>query len=141
MANPYWHGMPGLRTDTSGFIAFILAAGCLATSEYLRLRRRRTAEFRTLEASAAAATGTQAKENPRLIARAVSETVAMLATGLVCYLSVNAVTHPATLLMRATHLLPWPSEGTLRVVALLLCFGSVSALRFLRASANNAGII
>ena len=38
----YWQPIP-LRTDTSGFIAFLVAAICLATSEYLRLRRRREA--------------------------------------------------------------------------------------------------
>ncbi|HEX3390299.1 MAG TPA: hypothetical protein VHT94_14780, partial [Streptosporangiaceae bacterium] len=35
----YWQPIP-LRTDTSGFIAFLVAAVCLVTSGYLRLRRR-----------------------------------------------------------------------------------------------------
>ena len=38
--------------------------------------------------------------------------------GLVIYLSVNAVTHPATLAIQATHFATWPTEGTLRVLAL-----------------------
>jgi len=63
------------------------------------------------------------------MAQAIAAAVAILATLL--YLSVNAVTHPATLLIRATHVLPWPSEGTLRVLALFLCLCSVSMLRFL----------
>ncbi len=43
LADPYWHGVPWLRTDTSGFAAFIVAAICLLSSEYLRLQRRRRA--------------------------------------------------------------------------------------------------
>ena len=38
--------------------------------------------------------------------------------GLVVYLSVNALTHPATLAIEATHFATWPTEGTLRVLAL-----------------------
>ena len=53
------------------------------------------------------------------------------AAGLVVYLSVNAVTHPATLRLQATHLLSWPAEGTLRVVALLLAAVYVAVLRYL----------
>jgi hypothetical protein len=49
---------------------------------------------------------------------------------LVVYLSVNAVTHPYTLTLRATHFASWPTEGTLRVFALLLCVLSVGWLRF-----------
>jgi hypothetical protein len=36
---PYWWDVPGLRTDTSGIIAFFILAAGLAASEYLRLRR------------------------------------------------------------------------------------------------------
>src|ERR1700683_296083 len=43
LADPYWRGIPWLRTDTSGFAAFTVAAVCLLSSEYLRLRRRRSA--------------------------------------------------------------------------------------------------
>src|ERR1700744_487387 len=43
LADPYWYRIPWLRTDTSGFAAFIVAAICLLSSEYLRLRRRRLA--------------------------------------------------------------------------------------------------
>ena len=63
---------------------------------------------------------------------AAAETVAVLATGLFGYLSVNAVTHPATQQIQATHLLSWPTEGTLRVVALLLCIVSFGMVRYLR---------
>ena len=63
----------------------------------------------------------------------MAEVVALLATGLVVYLSVNAVTHPATLTIEATHFASWPTEGTLRVVALVLCVLSVGMLRFMSA--------
>ena len=59
---------------------------------------------------------------------AVAETVAVLATGLFVYLSFNAITHPGSLLLHITHLLPWPAEGTVRVEALLLSACSVARL-------------
>lgn len=126
LADPYWRGVPWLRTDTSGFAAFLVAAVCLLTSEYLRLRRRRSA------ASAGAVPPPTALGGAVLLAMAAAETVAVLATGLFGYLSVNAVTHPATQQIQATHLLSWPTEGTLRVVALLLCIVSFGMVRYLR---------
>lgn len=116
----YWQPIP-LRTDTSGFIAFLVAAAGLATSEYLRLRRRREA-----------VTGLPPRPAATM-ALAVAETVAVLATSLFVYLSFNALIHPATLQLHITHLLPWPAEGTVRVEALLLCAGSVAVWRYLRA--------
>jgi hypothetical protein len=116
----YWQPIP-LRTDTSGFMAFLVAAVCLATSEYLRLRRRR-------EPAAGQPPGPAAT-----LVLAVAETVAVLATGLFVYLSLNALVHPATLLVHITHLLPWPAEGTVRVEALLLCACSAAVWRYLRA--------
>ena len=126
LADPYWRGVPWLRTDTSGFAAFVVAAVCLLTSEYLRLRRRRSA------ASAGAVPPPTVPGGAVLLAMAAAETVAVLATGLFGYLSVNAVTHPATQQIQATHLLSWPTEGTLRVVALLLCIVSFGMVRYLR---------
>lgn len=126
LADPYWRGVPWLRTDTSGFAAFLVAAVCLLTSEYLRLRRRRSA------ASAGAVPPPTAPGGAVLLAMAAAETVAVLATGLFGYLSVNAVTHPATQQIQATHLLSWPTEGTLRVAALLLCIVSFGMVRYLR---------
>ena len=127
LPDPYWRGVPWLRTDTSGFAAFIVAAICLLTSEYLRLRRRRAAA-----AGAAAPSPSAAPGEVALLAMAASETVAVLATGLFGYLSVNAVTHHFTLQLQATHLLSWPTEGTLRVAALLLCVVSFGLFRYLR---------
>ena len=116
----YWQPIP-LRTDTSGFIAFLVAAVCLVTSGYLRLSRRR-------EAVSGPPPGP-----PAMLVLAVAETVAVLATGLFGYLSFNALMHPATLQLHITHLLPWPAEGTVRVEALLLCACSIAAWRYLRA--------
>jgi hypothetical protein len=145
LADPYWRGVPWLRTDTSGFAAFIVAAVCLLSSEYLRLRRRRRAASAGAVPPPPASAGT-APLSPAsagavppplageavLLAMAAAETVAVLATGLFGYLSVNAVTHHYTLQIQATHLLSWPTEGTLRVVALLLCIVSFGMVRYLR---------
>jgi hypothetical protein len=116
----YWQPIP-LRTDTSGFIAFLVAAVCLVTSGYLRLYRR-----------GEAVSGPPAGP-PAMLLLAVAEAVAVLATGLFGYLSFNALMHPATLQLHITHLLPWPAEGTVRVEALLLCACSLAAWRYLRA--------
>jgi len=137
LADPYWSGVPWLRTDTSGFAAFIVAGICLLSSEYLRLRRRRRAASagaaRLSPASAGAARLSPASAGEAaLLAMAAAETVAVLATGLFVYLSVNAVTHHFTLQIQATHLLSWPTEGTLRVAALLLCIVSFGVVRYLR---------
>ena len=104
---------------------FSAVAVCLSGSEFLRIRRRWT--------GTAAASRTPQGGAKEAAAIAAAETVAVLATGLVIYLSVNAVTHPVTLGMQATHLASWPTEGTLRMIALLLCVCSVSTHRFLRA--------
>lgn len=127
LSGPYWSGVPHLRSDTSGIAGFVLAALCLSGSEYLRWRRR-AAECLP------GATGRRAPGRSGrcpLLLLSVSETSALLCSGLVAYLSVNEVTHPATLRLQATHVLSWPAEGTLRVVALLLAAASVAVLRYL----------
>lgn len=116
----YWQPIP-IRTDTSGFIAFLVAGVCLVTSEYLRLGRRRQPVVEPPPGPAVT------------LVLAVAETVAVLATGLFAYLSFNAITHPGSLLLHITHLLPWPAEGTVRGEALLLCACSVAVWRYLRA--------
>jgi hypothetical protein len=122
---PYWYEIPRLRTDTCGAAAFLATAICLVISKYLRLRRQAGpgAGLRLVPDGA----GT------RLIV-ALSETAALLAAALVAYLSVNAVTHPQTLEIQATHFASWPTEGTLRVVALVVCAISVGVLRYVRAT-------
>jgi hypothetical protein len=122
---PYWAGIPHLRTDTTGETAFLVLAVCLATSEYLRLTRRR--------GNAATPAQQPPSSNTALLTVAAARTVAVLATGTVIYLSVNAITHPATLALHLTHLAPWPAEGTVRVIALFLCACAAATLRYLRA--------
>jgi hypothetical protein len=54
LPDPYWDGIPWLRTDTSGFGAFNVATVSLAISEYLRLWRRQHAGDRSATTSYAA---------------------------------------------------------------------------------------
>lgn len=124
-AEPYWPNIPHLRTDTSGVSAFAIAIVTLSISRYLQLRRRSS----PLPAAD--------RERPaRLLAiQAIAETAAILATGMVIYLSFNAFTHPETLRLQLTHLWPWPSEGTVRVIGLGICAVGVATSRYLRASA------
>ena len=134
LAEPYWGGIPWLRTDTSGFAAFIVAAISLTCSEYLRLRRRQNDRYSSaMGPSAAITTDTKLRNAPALfMLLAVSETLTVLGTGLVGYLSLNAITHPESLQLHVSHLLPWPAEGTLRVVTLALCVCSFALFRYLR---------
>jgi uncharacterized membrane protein (DUF485 family) len=123
LPSPYWPELSWLRSDTSGVLAFVLTAVGLVTSEYLRLSRR---------VSRPASTRDRLVDRPSvLLVVAAAETAALLSTGLVAYISVNAITHPQTLSIRAIHLAPWPTEGTLRIIALIACGASVMALRYL----------
>lgn len=124
LSDPYWDAIPHMRTDTSGIVAFFLVALFLPCSEFLRLRRR--------WASAMPFDGTTLGGMLNAALSAVCETIALLATGLVIYLSFNTITHPITLGIQATHLASWPTEGTLRVIALLLCVCAVALLRLLQ---------
>jgi hypothetical protein len=125
LSSPYWSSVPSLRSDTSGVLSFFTIAILLPCSEFLRLGRK------SAETTAQGSASFRAPIN--VAALATSETCAVLATGLVLYFSVNAITHPITLSKQATHLMSWPTEGTLRVISLVLCVCSVSMIRFLRA--------
>jgi hypothetical protein len=129
LASPYWPVLPWLRTDTTGVIAFVLAAVSLAASKYLRLRRTQAGAIALHPVSRPASAHA---------VQAIAETAAILATALVGYLSLNVVTHSVTLGLQLTHLWSWPSEGTVRVIALGICVASVSATRYLRAAAGSA---
>jgi len=121
---PYWTAFPMLRTDTSGILAFFAVAGFLTTSKFLRLRR---------ESFGIATTHRSPNQGGLSTAiLATAETAAIMGTGVTIYLSVNEVTHPVTLSMPAIQLSPWPTEGTLRVIALFICVISESLVRFLR---------
>jgi hypothetical protein len=129
-AYPYWPAIPHLRTDTAGFFAFGVAIVCLVISRYLQLGRRNGASAERV-----------ARLRPArvLAVQAVADVAAFLGTGLVIYLSVNEAMHPWTLPIQLTHLLPWPSEGTVRVIALGICLVSVATSRYLRATATRPG--
>lgn len=135
-ANPYWPAIPQLRTDTTGFIAFAVAIVSLAVSRYLQLRRRGGAPARPVARPVAQPV---ARPAGVVAVQAIAETAAVLGTGLVVYLSLNAVTHPGTLRLQLTHLWPWPSEGTVRVIGLGICLAAVATSRYLRATANRGG--
>ncbi len=119
---PYWTGIPRLRTDSSGAAAFVVAGVGIVVSEGCRLRRRPSAELGDDHRRAGAWT---------VWAVAVLRGIAILSAIVVVYLSVNAVTHPYTLAIHATHFVSWPTESTLRAVALALASVAVGILRWL----------
>jgi hypothetical protein len=122
-AYPYWPAIKGLRTDTAGALAFAVAIVTLVLSRYLQLRRRGAVPRRTAERPPAV-----------LAVQAAADVALVLATLVVIYLSANAAMHPWTLPVQLTHLLPWPSEGTVRVAALAVCLAAAAARRYLRAT-------
>lgn len=124
-ANPYWPDIPGLRTDTAGALAFAVAIVTLIPSKYLELRRRNRGPAEPA-----------ARPDRVLAVQAVADIALFLSTAVVIYLSCNAFMHPVTLRMQLTHLLPWPSEGTVRVIALGICLVSAAVRRYLRATAG-----
>lgn len=129
-ASPYWPALAHLRTDTAGAVAFFVAIVTLVASKYLELSRR----------NGASAQEARVVRSARVLAvQAVADTALFLGTALVIYLSCNAFMHPWTLRVQLTHLLPWPTEGTVRVIGLGICLVSAAVRRYLRATATRPG--
>jgi hypothetical protein len=126
-AYPYWPAIPHLRTDTAGIVAFLVAIITLVVSKYLQLVRRNGAPAHEVPVVRPATV---------LAVQAVADIALFLGTALVIYLSCNAFMHPWTLRIRLTHLLPWPSEGTVRVIGLGICLVAAATRRYLRATAT-----
>lgn len=129
-STPYWSVIPHLRTDTIGFLAFAVALVTLVASQYLKLRRQN---------GAAPAGRPAARPAWVLLLQSAADVAVLLGTGLVIYLSCNAFMHPWTLKIQLTHLLPWPSEGTVRVIGLLACWAGLAVRRYLRVSGSQPG--
>jgi hypothetical protein len=126
-STPYWSVIPHLRTDTIGFLAFAVSIVALVVSKYLQLQRQN---------GGAPAPRPAVRPAGVLVLQSVAEVAVILGTGLVIYLSCNAFMHPWTLKIQLTHLLPWPSEGTVRVLGLLACWAGLAIRRYLRVTAG-----
>jgi hypothetical protein len=132
-AYPYWPAISHLRTDTAGFVGFALAVVTLVPSRYLQLRRRAA-----VRAGRRPAPGAAERSPGVQLLQAVADVALVLATLVVLYLSVNAAMHPWTLPVQLSHLAPWPSEGTVRVIALAVCLLALAVRRYLRATEGPA---
>ncbi len=64
-----------------------------------------------------------------MLITAVARALVVAASTLFVYISVNSITHPQTLVLPATHLLSWPTESTLRAVALIIAAIAVTVAR------------
>jgi hypothetical protein len=124
LANPYWTAIPRLRTDTSGVIMFFVAAASIGISEYCRARRNGV-----LPGKPSTVRDPAAPSAAWASVYAACRAVLVLGTGLVCYLSLNVIVHPWSQPLQTTHLFPWPSESTLRIISLAACAISAAGLR------------
>jgi hypothetical protein len=131
LPSPYWERLRWLRTDTFGFSCFIVAALTITLSEYLRLSRI------TRRAGTSDPTNVRAGH---LFTLVVARSLVVAGSALVVYLSVNAVTHPNTLLLPATHLLSWPTESTLRAIALIVTACAFATARTQRIALGAVGL-
>jgi hypothetical protein len=122
LPTPYWECIDWLRTDTFGVLCFAVAILGFISSEYLRISRR----TRYPRAGDPLPRGARS-----MLTISTARTLAVAGTALVIYLSVNAVTHPLTMTLPATHLVAWPSEETLRAAALIIVATAVSVTRSL----------
>jgi hypothetical protein len=123
LSHPYVGHLTWLRIDSLGVACFVVATVGLATLGYLR----RSGAVTGRSGTAGRAPGTIS-----VLVSAVARSIVVAGTTLVAYVSINAVTHPITLSRPATHLLSWPTEGTLRAVSLIVVAVAVAIDRTLR---------
>jgi len=123
LPRPYVGQLAWLETDSFGIVCFFVATVGLATSGYLR---------RSYAVTRRSATAGRAPGTITLFTAVVARSLVAAGTTLVVYISINAVTHPFTLEMPATHLSSWPTEGTLRAVSLIVVAFAVAIDRALR---------
>jgi hypothetical protein len=123
LSHPYVGHLAWLRIDTFGIASFFVATVGLAASGYLR---------RSYGVTRQSATDGRAPGTSSLFITAVARSLVAAGTTLVVYISINAVTHPSTLDRPATHVLSWPTEGTLRAVSLIVVAFAVAIDRALR---------
>jgi hypothetical protein len=131
LGRPFWPSAGGPRTDTTGVVAFGVLGVTLATSEALRVARRVSYAARSHDSRTDVTERHTAMSGLAVAATGVAAAVLLLSIGLVVYLSVNGVTHPATLAVQATHLASWPDEGTLRVIGLATAALAAGWLRWI----------
>jgi len=127
LSHPYVGHLAWLRIDSVGIASFVVATVGLATSGYLK---------RSYGVIGQSATDGRAPGAIRLLITVVARSLVAAGTTLVVYISINAVTHPFTLGRPATHLLSWPTEGTLRAVSLIVVAFAVAIDRALRDKRN-----
>lgn len=123
LSHPYVGHLAWLRIDSFGIVCFFVATIGIAVSSYLR---------RSYGFTRHSATVGRAPSSISLFTTAVARSLVAAGTTLVVYISINAVTHPITLGKPATHLLSWPTEGTLRAVSLIVVAFAVAIDRALR---------
>jgi hypothetical protein len=123
LSHPYVGHLAWLRIDSFGIVSFVVATVGLAICGYLR----RSDWVTRQSAPARRGSGTIS-----LATAAVARSLVAAGTTLVVYISINAVTHPITLGRPATHLFAWPTEGTLRVIGLIVVAFAVAIDRALR---------
>jgi len=90
-----------VRTDTLGVLAFAASVGLLWLTGLGTVRLQ--SNLRHLRGLASAA-----------------RSVALHAGAAWLYVSANSISHPATLYLHLTHLVPWPSEGTFAVTCFVV---------------------
>jgi hypothetical protein len=120
-----------VRHDTAGIICFGLSAVAYFVGGMFRPPRE--ARMPNVPWRVHGGDGDQTRGLRHTVGRASLRTLFVYSTMILIYLMVQTVTYPATMPMALTHLLRWPTERSVLVVA-LLC--SISSFILLRASTH-----